>query len=536
MNRVGVLRCALRAVVASSVVVASGVAGCANRTLASPVVIGASVSDGAASVSANAARVDGAVVEHGVVDLATALDAWIVAAHGRVASSADSTAFLDPVASVREQVTTARRERRTLVFAVDALFWSLYATATNDDDRLARFAETLAALGSLDAPVLVGDVPDMRAAAGRLLRAAQLPSEDARRRANAELRAWAAERPNVTLLPLADLVERAGRGGPIELRGRTFAGDDARRLIAEDRLHATADGTLALAASSLDALVAAGVVDAAAIRPTWRDAESALAPQRVASTQESSAARNIRREQATADLNEYMRFVGLERDADRDAIDCGIALVASCPTSRGPSCEASVVRALAKRWPETTAKLEDMQSAASQRRAREDLVVWSLVAVGLGDVESMRESARAWNDAARAEGDRAYDPDGSFFVVATRVFAELTRADAASAGTFWPDPQRVAKAWQLAWERDAALIAAADRIAAREASGAGSSRGLRAPPRESPRARAVALESSLRAAGRIDDANRLRAMLPSLASGSERAADGASEDARGTGP
>ena len=52
-------------------------------------------------------------------------------------------------------------------------------------------------------PLVVGDVPDMSLAVGKMLSKAQMPKLETITLANERIRAWAKDKPRVAILPLA---------------------------------------------------------------------------------------------------------------------------------------------------------------------------------------------------------------------------------------------------------------------------------------------------------------------------------------------
>ncbi|MFM8817370.1 MAG: hypothetical protein ACKOHI_05780, partial [Phycisphaerales bacterium] len=133
---------------------------------------------------------------------------------GEVTGDASGFFFLDPEGNGREQVDAllAMDPRPTVVLAPDFLFWFTYGAVgpgrrpvRDEAARLALLAEGLRILdrvGEAGIPLVVGDLPDMSAAVGKMLSRAQMPARGTIERANEEIRAWAARRPRVALLPL----------------------------------------------------------------------------------------------------------------------------------------------------------------------------------------------------------------------------------------------------------------------------------------------------------------------------------------------
>jgi len=483
--------------------------GCAASPLARPVVIGASVSDGVGATTPAAQANDPTLT---VVDLATALDAWFVPPRASVESYADGSTFLDPVESIQAQVAEAKRKTATLVIAVDALFWTLYAKAASEGERELRFHAVLDSLGTLTVPLVVGDVPDMQSSAGSMLHPDQRPSTECLARTNDELRAWAAARTNVTLLPLSALVAHAERGEPVTVRGRTFVGDEARGLIGRDGLHASAEGVMALAGTSLDALIAARVIAPNSVRASWPEARNAISARRTQSAPAPIASLQAKTTAVSEDLDRFILFLQLKAASDPKAIDAGFAYVTARPTLRAAAAEVSTVRDVLTTWPQTrprwaAALCEARVASATSEAALNGLVGWSLIAAGMNDDAEMRASSDAWRLMLANVGGAAYS-DGERYDVAMRVYEEVRRTDEIAAGIFWPDAVRLAEHWQKGWNQEQGMRRAVRKMDA----------GVVLPKAKGPREQAVLLERALRAAGRTADAAALHAKLVKLAS------------------
>ena len=81
-----------------------------------------------------------------------------------------------------------------------------------------------------------------------------------RSRVNARLRAWAAERDHVVLLPLDAIMTRLRAGKEVTIGRQTWPADSADLLLRPDRLHPTIDGQVAIANLVAHELVRAKLV------------------------------------------------------------------------------------------------------------------------------------------------------------------------------------------------------------------------------------------------------------------------------------
>lgn len=181
---------------------------------------------------------------------------------GEVTGDATGMFFMSPLQTGEGQVkqSLAMDPPPTLVVADDFLFWFTYGATDTDrrpvrdeSQRLATLERGLALLERIDArgiPLVVGDIPDMSPAVGRMLSRAQMPEAETIDRANARIREWARERPRVAVLPLARLVEDLRSGKPFAAGRRSWSESTDGPLIQRDQLHPTFAGTVALLARS----------------------------------------------------------------------------------------------------------------------------------------------------------------------------------------------------------------------------------------------------------------------------------------------
>jgi hypothetical protein len=185
------------------------------------------------------------------------LDAAITAPHAPVKNLASALVFFNAEAFAPVQILAATNARPTLVIGVDFLFWFCYGIAHNDAERAQRFETGLKLLEHLRCPLVVGDIPDASAATNTgIISAEQVPSEAARRAANIRLRAWAATRPQVTVVPLAEFMRATMANEAIKVHNATIPAGKTRALLQADQLHPNPRGAAVLTLGILDALVA----------------------------------------------------------------------------------------------------------------------------------------------------------------------------------------------------------------------------------------------------------------------------------------
>ncbi len=148
--------------------------------------------------------------------------------------------FRDPSRIGRREIDVARRKRPDVVLAVDFLFWFAYGYVAGDEAlaRRQRLQEGLSLLDELDVPMVLGDLPDMRGAATRMLRPAQVPSATVLAALNEQVRAFAEERPEVALVPLSEMVSELRVTGVTLPLSRGAVKTAPLALLQPDQLHA----------------------------------------------------------------------------------------------------------------------------------------------------------------------------------------------------------------------------------------------------------------------------------------------------------
>ncbi len=233
------------------------------------VILGASVSGGFSDQFMTAD--DAADREHNLtVKLAAAIAPWFADDAVSVRDFSNFSFFQDPPRIGRLQVDRAVRAEPDLVLAIDFMFWFGYSLRGGTQERrLALQRAGLEQLARIDAPLLVGDYPEMGDVDPRMMGRHAVPDADTLRALNEELRTWAKTRPNVRVLDLAQLVEGLRtRPREVDVRGtrRVFRPLD---LLQTDRLHATRLG-MAVLVEEMGTRVRAWLPETAAVRPRER--------------------------------------------------------------------------------------------------------------------------------------------------------------------------------------------------------------------------------------------------------------------------
>ncbi|HEY5346505.1 MAG TPA: hypothetical protein VIK62_09205 [Verrucomicrobiae bacterium] len=185
------------------------------------------------------------------------LDAAITKPHAPVKNFGSALMFLNPEAFAPLQVEAATNNHPTLVIGVDFLFWFCYGDGNSDAARAARFETGLKLLEQIHCPLVVGDIPDASSATNTgIISVDMVPSEAARRAANARLKIWAKAHPQVVVMPLAKLMRDIMANATLTLHGQTLPAGKTRALLQADQLHPNPHGAAVLTLGILDALTA----------------------------------------------------------------------------------------------------------------------------------------------------------------------------------------------------------------------------------------------------------------------------------------
>jgi len=151
----------------------------------------------------------------------------------------------------------------SLVVAIDVLFWYAYGGTRNATDpvqyRKEKFERGLALLEKIDAPIILGNLPDMHKAVGTMLSARQVPSVETIHALNIRVREWAKDNPNVFLVDLHRVVTNLMNDAQIQVFGHTWPAGSQSTLLQADLLHPTFEGTVGISLLIAEALGGAGL-------------------------------------------------------------------------------------------------------------------------------------------------------------------------------------------------------------------------------------------------------------------------------------
>ncbi len=159
--------------------------------------------------------------------------------------------FNAPYKSGAKLVDAAIEGDADLVVGVDFLFWYAYGNGSRLSPRRAKGLDAgLRQLERLKRPLIIGDLPDISHAlkgsgpfGAPIVNRSMFPTPEELRAMNATIRAWAEERPEVRVLPLADLMGRYVESKPVKVRELEWKVSSLGEALQKDLLHPNARGT-----------------------------------------------------------------------------------------------------------------------------------------------------------------------------------------------------------------------------------------------------------------------------------------------------
>lgn len=189
--------------------------------------------------------------------LADIVQQSIVAEHQPVQNRSGEMFFMSPEASGKRFAEGATEDKATLLLALDFLFWFGYGIVPDEAKRLDRLEKGLALLDKFECPIVVGDFPNMTQALEapvKMLSKNQVPAPETIEKLNVRVRAWAAGKKNVVLVPLADLCTKMQKGEAMTIRDTKYAEGELKNLLQNDGLHTNLEGTCAVWLVALDCM------------------------------------------------------------------------------------------------------------------------------------------------------------------------------------------------------------------------------------------------------------------------------------------
>lgn len=157
------------------------------------------------------------------------------------------------------QVQAAIDSRATLVIALDYLVPFVYADVGSDEKRVENVEAALARLSAIEVPLILGNVPDLKAAStilNPLVPPKFLPRPETLTAINQRVSVWASERTNVVIAPIAAEYAHIESGEPFGVRASAWPKSWLSEMLQKDRVHPRMHGSIAAWLLGLDALCA----------------------------------------------------------------------------------------------------------------------------------------------------------------------------------------------------------------------------------------------------------------------------------------
>ena len=180
------------------------------------------------------------------------MDAMILVPHEEVAYLGNAMFFTRPDKFGLELIEEISNYEPTLVVAVDYLFWFAYGNIDSPEKRIEKFTRGLSLLNNINAPLIVGNIPDVHKAIGKMLSASQVPTVETINTMNRMLRSWALLHPNATVLDVHGLYKSLLSDTKITMSTYTWPAGSQADLLQPDLLHTTLEGTVAAALAVAD--------------------------------------------------------------------------------------------------------------------------------------------------------------------------------------------------------------------------------------------------------------------------------------------
>ncbi|MDP7008080.1 MAG: hypothetical protein QGI78_00750 [Phycisphaerales bacterium] len=177
------------------------------------------------------------------------MEGVISSEHEEVKFFGDLLFFKRSKANAKAYIKKIKEYKPTLIVGVDFLFWFGHGTPPDGTDvstyRMEKLNFALDLLGELKVPIIIGDLPNVRSAIGKMLSANQVPSKELLLLLNKRIHEWGEAHPNVTVVDVFDLSNKLMNDEAITFLGHTWPAGSQSKLLQQDMLHTTFEGTVA---------------------------------------------------------------------------------------------------------------------------------------------------------------------------------------------------------------------------------------------------------------------------------------------------
>jgi hypothetical protein len=192
------------------------------------------------------------------VNMKHIMEGVITSEHEEVAFYGDLLFFKNSKKNAKAYIKKIKAYKPTLVVGIDFLFWFGHGTPPEDCDvgtyRMDKMNFALSLLDDLNVPMVIGNLPDVRGAVGRMLSANQVPTEKTLQKLNSRIQEWAKVHVNVTIIDVNGFWNKALSDEEIVLLQHTWPAGSQAKLLQRDMLHTTFEGTIAASMLVTEAL------------------------------------------------------------------------------------------------------------------------------------------------------------------------------------------------------------------------------------------------------------------------------------------
>ncbi|MAI66895.1 MAG: hypothetical protein CMJ26_03340 [Phycisphaerae bacterium] len=177
------------------------------------------------------------------------MEGVITSEHEEVAFFGDLLFFKNSRKNAIAYIKQIKAHKPSLIVGIDFLFWFGHGTPPEAENISAYRMDTLNfAIGLLDelnVPMVIGNLPNVRDAVGRMLSTSQVPTEKTLQKLNARIHAWGDAHDNVTIIDVNGLWEKVMHDEEIVLHNHTWPAGSQAMFLQQDMLHTTFEGTVA---------------------------------------------------------------------------------------------------------------------------------------------------------------------------------------------------------------------------------------------------------------------------------------------------
>ncbi len=192
------------------------------------------------------------------VNMKHVMEGLITSNHHEVEFFGDLLFFKKSREHAKAYIKKIQEYKPTLVIGIDFLFWFGHGTPPEGEEvaefRMEKLNFALDLLSDLQVPLVIGDLPNVQGAIGKMLSRHQVPSEQTLQKLNTRIHTWGEAHENVTIVDVHGLWKKAVNGEEIVLLGATWQAGSQSALLQQDMLHTTLEGTVAASMLVAEAL------------------------------------------------------------------------------------------------------------------------------------------------------------------------------------------------------------------------------------------------------------------------------------------